>query len=84
MREMILDHSLLEEDPHGYLAALFGWPEHYGRNLDALHDMLGEICESTEIYMPRGQELGSQGRRILRVLRDSAEENPNLKVFYFE
>ena len=31
-----------KEETHAYLKETFGFPEHYGNNLDALHDCLME------------------------------------------
>ena len=30
---------------HIYLAYMLEFPAYYGRNLDALHDLLGDVCE---------------------------------------
>lgn len=57
-------------------------PDWWGRNLDALHDCLTgpgrpvrlELCGAAEL------EETDFGRRLLRVLRDSAAENPDLEL----
>ena len=70
---------------HVYLAYKLGFPAHYGRNLDALHDMLTEIGEETLLTIRRPAQLPQQMERFfLRlaiVLHDAQEENPNLKAF---
>ena len=66
---------------HDALAQAFGFPEYYGRNLDALHDCLCEIGEETAIVMTDMDEENPQARRFLDVLADSARENPRLSLY---
>ena len=57
----------------------FGFPAYYGRNLDALHDMLCAIDEPTHVVLVTGAhragELAAYLPRLERVLGDSAQEN---------
>ena len=68
---------------HIYLQYMLRFPSHYGRNLDALHDVLGEIDRPTRLIV---QEKGATGEvaallpRLWRVLSDAAEENSCLCV----
>lgn len=57
----------------------FNFPDYYGRNLDAFHDCLSEICEDTfiEIIM---DENDPYHQKVIKVLKDSANENENIKV----
>ena len=57
-------------------------PEWWGRNLDALHDCLTELGEPVqlELYDREAMEASPFGRRLLRVLEDSAVENPCLEL----
>lgn len=66
---------------HDALARAFGFPEYYGRNLDALHDCLCEIGEETAIVMTDMDEENPQARPFLDVLADSARENPRLSLY---
>jgi ribonuclease inhibitor len=66
---------------HDTLAQAFGFPEYYGRNLDALHDCLCEIGEETAIVMTDMDEENPQARPFLDVLADSARENPRLSLY---
>ena len=66
---------------HDALAQAFGFPEYYGRNLDALHDCLCEIGEETAIVMTDMNEENPQARPFLDVLADSARENPRLSLY---
>lgn len=66
---------------HERLADAFGFPAYYGRNLDALHDCLCDIAEDTAILVADVDGGDPAARRILAVLRDSAEENPHLELY---
>ena len=37
------------EEIHEYLKNIFAFPDYYGRNLDALFDLLSDISEDTEL-----------------------------------
>ncbi len=60
------------------------FPPPYGRNLDALHDCLSCLNEPLTIELNEPSLLATLGDRycdsLLRMLRDTAEENPNLTV----
>ena len=71
---------------HDYLRVTLGFPEHYGKNLDALHDCLGDINEPTRLYVMRdatmspNDEYARQMDRLCMVLLRAARENPSLSV----
>ena len=65
---------------HDVLARELGFPGWYGRNLDALHDCLCAICEDTEITFLHFPALPFPTAGLLRVLRDSENENPRLSI----
>ena len=84
----VLDVSACEtaEDLHRALAEGLHFPVWYGGNLDALHDCLTDLHEPTELVV-RGETalddlLGRRANAFHRVLNDSAEENPNLTVWF--
>ena len=60
------------------------FPDHYGKNLDALFDCLAEICKPVAVTLfgtsALTAALGSYGSMMLRVFSDAAAENPNLSV----
>ena len=68
---------------HNYLANQLGFPAWYGRNLDALYDLLTERAEDTELVLVNWPEEGPL-RRFLPVLLDAAEENSHLHVTIVE
>ena len=57
-------------------------PEWWGRNLDALHDCLTELGRPVrlELHGRAAMEASGFGLRLLRVLEDSAAENPCLEL----
>ena len=89
MRELTLDLTCFEEkiSLHSYLKEALQFPFYYGANLDALHDELASEMVPTRITVryaasPKGQMENYQPR-LLRVFRDTAEENYHLE-FVFE
>ena len=72
------------ERAHEHLKERLRLPAWYGKNLDALHDCLGEINEPTRITLRFSpaleQTLGEYGLSILRVLQQAAEENWNINL----
>ena len=69
---------------HEYLSSTLSLPAHYGRNLDALYDVLTEIGEETEIILTDpaavAEQMGKYGEALLATLQEAAEENPRLIV----
>ncbi|MBP5410403.1 MAG: barstar family protein [Lachnospiraceae bacterium] len=85
MKTILLDGLYMntKEATHAYLAQRLHAPEYYGRNLDALHDILTDPCgETTLVLLYRKSHmlraLGRYGEVLLKVFRDSAAENPSL------
>ena len=62
-----------KEETHKYLKETFGFPEHYGNNLDALYDCLMER-NVMEIEVEHVEEmlaaLGKYGEKLMQVLAD--------------
>ena len=65
---------------HEYLSRQFAFPNHYGRNLDALYDLLSEISQTTTIIFEHTHVLDAYGTRILNTIRDAANHNPILTL----
>ena len=78
---------LTKEAMHTYLARKLKFPSYSGKNLDALHDCLGEISHPlhlTVTFTDRlTEELGDYGETFLGVLKDVAEENENITVSFY-
>ena len=84
MRKVILNCEKLTErkKAHQYLAQMLDFPDYYGKNLDALFDCLTELGECTIVL--EGEAVLCQtdgyGVKVLKVLKDAAQENPRLKI----
>ena len=69
---------------HIYLAYCLDLPSHYGRNLDALYDLLStESRETTITLCGTGEaqgEIAAYVPRLVRVLSDAAGENERLHI----
>ena len=81
MTELILDGSKMssEEDFHDQIAAHPETPDFYGRNLDALHDLLTGFFSSPVLIIWKNADLAQSalGKRyslILDVMGDAEED----------
>ena len=66
---------------HIYLAYMLDLPAYYGRNLDALHDVLSEESEPIHILlsgMPNSEEMMAYLPKLECVLSDCAQENDKI------
>ena len=69
---------------HDYLAETFGFPNYYGRNLDALFDLLSTYEKVTQIIVNAPElleeNLGVYGKNILKTLEDAVRDNAKLTL----
>ena len=69
---------------HAQLKERLELPDYYGRNLDALYDILTERNQPMTIVLSGASEmqaqLGSYAEAILETLRQVEKRNPALKV----
>jgi len=76
IKEYCIDCSKLNDKDvaHDHLKEVLELPDHYGRNLDALHDCL---CEHPQfiIKLENVDALGEYGKKVLTVITDAAQEN---------
>ncbi|QDU74466.1 Barstar [Bremerella volcania] len=74
------------EEIYAFLAERLSFPGYFGFNLDALYDCAtSDICQPILLVWPRSWECGNpylylSAMKLLGVLMDAAEENPNLKI----
>lgn len=84
MKNIILDGAKMTSRRalHDELAEKLSAPDFYGRNLDALYDLLTELG-GTEITLENSdamlEYLGGYAEAALTVFREAAEYNKNLK-----
>ena len=68
---------------HVHLQVQLALPDAYGRNLDALYDLLTERGEPTQLVLYHSEALdvlpGGYGTALLATLRDAAQDNPALE-----
>ena len=83
--EIILDGLLMTDRSvlHDLLAEKFAFPDYYGRNLDALYDLLSTYPERIDVTLIHEaqlhQNLGNYGESLLYTLQDAASVNSNMK-----
>ena len=88
MQTIVIRGSRFEniKEIHEFLADALCFPDYYGKNLDALHDVLGELPRTEEVQFvvlfsgKMKENLTSKLEKLVMVLEDSAAENPNLQV----
>lgn len=73
---------------HDHLAEALSLPDYYGRNLDALYDMLTERSGPTRLIVRHRETiiswLGDYGEALCQTLEDADRANPQLEVLFQE
>ena len=67
---------------HIYLAYMLDLPAYYGKNLDALHDVLCEESCDLRIVLagaPASEEMTAYLPRLMQVMEDSVQENAHVR-----
>lgn len=83
---MIIDldsEKLRQRGPaHEYLAQMLGFPDYYGKNLDALFDSLTELRNCTIVLKDGDALLQSDcyGAKVIRVMQEAAQANPGIAL----
>ena len=70
------------EAVHSYPAAALSLPPYYGKNLDALYDVLTD-CDRPAVFrlrLPETGDMAAYGRRLLTVFQDAAAVNARISV----
>lgn len=86
MKHVILDgkEMISIDAAHEYLADKLNLPDYYGRNLDALWDILSTISDSIHIELVNEDKLicnlGGYAQLLLKVMHEAAEFNMNIHV----
>ena len=88
MREITIDCRTFvsRSDLHRAFADALSFPNHYGNNLDALHDCLTEIAEPSRIRLLHWEaaecSLEAYARSAKRAILEAAVHNSGLAVIF--
>ena len=88
--EILLDGRLMtgREAVHDLLAEKLNFPSYYGRNLDALYDLLTQQCSDLKITVADisviRENLGIYATALFSTMEDAAAYNPFLTVNFCE
>lgn len=68
MKEISLDGKYLQRtgEGHLYLMQMLDFPEYYGKNMDALYDLLTEIAEPVTLRIENSEAMDAQMRRVFQ------------------
>ena len=83
MLEIRIDGKDLQtkKQAHEFLSAQDGFPEEYGKNLDAMYDVLTSLPEVKVIVCDPDsivQNLGEYGKKLLLVIKHACDRNPGI------
>lgn len=90
METIVIDGEkmLNRREAHDYLTQALRLPDYYGRNLDALYDLLTERETPTRIMIQHGNTLlswlGDYGQALIQTMIDADRANPSLEVLFAE
>lgn len=90
METIVLDGGKMisRRAAHDHLAEQLALPDYYGRNLDALYDLLTEREGPTRILIRGGDTLlswlGDYGKALIQTMLDADRVNPGLEVLFDE
>ncbi len=85
MIEIKIDGNSLKtkQQAHEYLAAQDGFPDYYGKNLDALYDVLTSLPEvRVSVSDPESivKNLGEYGKKLLLTIKYACDKNPGVQL----
>jgi len=88
MKYVTIDCTLITDDQtaHDQFAKALDFPAYYGRNLDALYDLLSTYPE-TQLTLANVTALGKlfrYGDNLLLAVKDAARDNPELTLILEE
>lgn len=84
MKTCVLDGNIIldKEMLHKMLAKQLDFPYWYGKNLDALHDLLTDIPEAEIVIVNQDalyEHLERYASLLMKVLEDAAKEHPGIR-----
>ena len=87
MKEIIIDGSAIFTSPdlHEAIGTALSFPDHYGKNLDALYDCLTEIGEDLHLELRNWHHIEAHLKdysgKAVYVFHCATNDNADLKVF---
>ena len=88
MRIVTIDCCTIEDRDHFHtaMAEALEFPGWYGKNLDALHDCLTEVSDSTQIVFHSWnhleETLGRCASALQRAMTHAQKENPCIEILF--
>ena len=85
MKKIVLDGRTMtnRQAAHRQIKTAMAFPDYYGDNLDALWDMLTDICAPTEVQLTHAvqmkAQLGEYGKKLIDTFEEAAAENKDFK-----
>ena len=85
MKKIVLDCKEMtsQEKAHEYIMKKMNFPNYYGKNLDALYDILSTYDKEVYIKFINTESLtealGEYGTFLIDVFKDAEEENKKIK-----
>lgn len=78
-------HNMMnKKQVHDYLSERFNFPDYYGRNLDALYDLMSTYQQPEKLIILliyseiMFDQLGEYGEKLVSVFEDANKINPNI------
>lgn len=71
------------EEMQTYISKAIPVPPYYGRNLDALYDVLRDIAEPTAMLVLHDREPAAAVNGAIKTMKDAAHDNPALSVEFW-
>lgn len=88
LKEYTLDCEMMTDRmaAHDYIARELDFPDHYGRNLDALFDCLTDMGECSILFtnLDALEMLGDYSGALLAVFEEAEAVNDDLSLIYSE
>ena len=85
MKEIFIDGAMLKDREKAYLYLFDVLGRAFGRNLDALYDVLTDLADTEIVFENTSavlENLGDYGEKMLRCFSDAGKDSSMLKVIF--